>query len=165
MKKILTILLAFFIFSCQSKKEESPEMVLLREQNELLKKQLEEAEKSKTEIKQKVVEQAKIQKVKKVVIDDDRIKQDLLGRRFEYLQPGLVRIRKTWEFASLSEFITFSVENEITKEDYIEKTISMTLEDNRSGQKHYCKMLVSYSKSGNEWIMVRNDVLKFNNID
>lgn len=94
-----------------------------------------------------------------------QIQKDLLDRRVEYLTPGLVRVRKQWEFSSISEFIQVSIEHQAFRGDYLEKTLAMVVEDNQTRKRYFLRVLVTYKKYGSSgWVMDKTQLLQMNNL-
>ncbi|MPR37106.1 hypothetical protein [Salmonirosea aquatica] len=163
MKKYATLLLGFLLLAaCSTEKstEEAEQIRLLKEQNELLKNQLatkknEPAERPK----------AKPPVPAKKSITVDQIKQDLLNQSVSYWHQGaLAKVKKQWVFASLAEYKSVEVENEQVRDNYQEKTLAMTLQDQATGERFYARMLVSYNKHGEQWVLSRWDALQFSEI-
>ncbi len=141
-KATILLLLAMIGFGCQTQNQESEELKALKEQNDLLKSQLEE-KKEKAAI-------PKREKKKSVCPNIERIKNDLLGRKVSYKKPGKL-LKGNWEFAALSEFIGVNILEESSNSQVCEKTLYLQLQDMDTKRPYEMKIYVRYRKDNNDW--------------
>lgn len=91
----------------------------------------------------------------------EKIKRDLLGKKVEYALPGFGTPTRTWTFTSPSEFVGIKVDGRLDREEYLERTISMTLQNVKTRERYHCKMQIGYDRYDGKWVLGKYDVLEF----
>ncbi len=106
-------------------------------------------------------EQAAQEKKERKGVSLEKIKQDLMGKKVEYALPGFGNPVRTWAFTNPAEFLGINIEGRLDREEYLERTVSMTLQDAKTGERYRCKMQVSYDRYDKKWVLGKFDVLEF----
>lgn len=106
-------------------------------------------------------EQPSERKTERKGVSLEQIKQDLLGKKVEYALPGFGNPVRTWNFTSPSEFVGINIDGRLDREDYLERTISMTLQDAKTRERYHCKMQIGYDRYDGKWVLGKYDILEF----
>ena len=184
MKKVVLLALIGLLIGCDTSSDK--ERALIEKEKELLAKERALIEQEKITLKEEKRSKSKVVKADTMVpievidptdrgirpgivrgngsskdVTIDHIQQDLLGKKVEYWTTGLIKTKRVWTFAALSEFISTEIENEAFAEGYLEKTIILQMRDLNNGRRCMARMFITYTKFSDGWVMERSDLLSF----